>query len=149
MSFQGEFINTIDPKGRASIPVKFREVLASVYGGESLIVTKKNGGLLAYPPSEWRTIEENVGKMSPGQVRDDIYRVLINPAQECGFDKQGRIQLPQSLRVYAALDRERDMVVVGIINKIELWSQARHEEVTRTSEARLNEQAQALAGLGF
>jgi MraZ protein len=149
MSFQGEFINTIDPKGRASIPVKFREALSSVYGDESLVVTKKSGGLLAYPPSEWRKIEENVRQMPPGQVRDDTYRVLINPAQECGFDKQGRIQLPQSLRVYAALDRERDMVVVGIINKIEIWSQARHEEMTRTSEARLNEQAQVLAGLGF
>jgi MraZ protein len=149
MSFQGEFINTIDPKGRASIPVKFREVLASVYGGESLFVTKRNGGLIAYPPSEWRTIEDNVRQLPPGQMRDDTYRVLINPAQECGFDKQGRIQLPQSLRVYAALDRERDMVVVGIINKIEIWSQVRHEEMTRTSEMRLNDNAQALAGLGF
>jgi MraZ protein len=149
MGFQGEFINTIDPKGRASIPVKFREVLTSAYGGESLVVTRRNGGLIAYPPSEWRLIEENVRQLPPGQMRDDTYRVLINPAQECTFDKQGRIQLPQSLRVYAALDRERDMVVVGIINKIEIWSQARHEEMTRTSEGRLNDNAQQLAGLGF
>lgn len=149
MHFQGEYNNTIDPKGRASIPARFREALSSVYGDESLVVTKKNGGLLAYPPSEWRQIEKNVEQMPPGPHKEDIYRVLIGPAQECGFDKQGRIQLPQSLRTYAGLDREREVVVVGIASKIEIWSQVRHEEVTRQSESRLAGDPQVLASLGF
>ncbi len=149
MHFQGEYNNTIDPKGRASIPAKFRESLVSVYGDDSLFVTKKNGGLLAYPPSECRKIEKNVEQMPPGPQKEDIYRVLIGPAQECAFDKQGRIQLPQSLRTYSGLDKEREIVVVGIASKIEIWSQARHEEVTRQSESRLADSPQVLADLGF
>ena len=149
MNFQGEYINTIDPKGRASIPAKFREVLASAYGDEALIITKKNGGLLAYPRSVWRRIEQSVEQMPPGPKKEDIFRVLIGPAQDCTFDKQGRVMIPQSLRTYAELDRERDVVVVGVINKIEIWNLAKHQEITRQSEERLSSDPQVLADLGF
>lgn len=149
MKFQGEFNNSIDPKGRASIPARFREVLLSAYGDDSLTVTRRGGGLQAYPVSTWKKIEENVERMPEGPRKDDIYRVLIGPAQVCSFDKQGRVQLPQSLRSYAGIDKEREIVVVGLSGKIEIWSQARHAEVTRQSEARLADDPQSLADLGF
>ncbi len=147
MSFQGEFINTVDVKGRASIPARFREQLASIHEDERVVVTKRNGGLHAYPLSEWNKIRKGVEEMPPGTTREDILRVMIAPAVECGFDKQGRIQIPQSLRSYA--DIEKDIVVVGLFNKIEIWSQRRHAEVTRQSEARLDEARDVLAEVGF
>lgn len=147
MSFQGEYINTVDVKGRASIPARFRELLESVHGDERLVVTKRNGGLLAYPPSEWAKIRQSVEAMPPGTTRDDILRVLVAPAVECGFDKQGRIQIPQSLRNYA--DIEKDVVVVGLFSKIEIWSQRRHSEVTSQSESRLDQERDVLAEIGF
>lgn len=147
MSFQGEFINSVDVKGRASIPAKFRETLASVHGDECLVVTKRGGGLHAYPLSEWSKIKQGVEAMPPGTTREDIFRVMIAPAVECGFDKQGRIQIPQSLRSYA--DIEKDIVVVGMFNRVEIWSQRRHAEATRESEARLDDVRDVLAEVGF
>ena len=35
-------------------------------------------------------------------------------------DRQGRISVPNHLRLYAAL--ERDLVVIGNNNKVEIWS---------------------------
>ncbi|MFO7984158.1 MAG: division/cell wall cluster transcriptional repressor MraZ [Desulfuromonadales bacterium] len=147
MSFQGEYINSVDVKGRASIPARFRELLDSVHGDDRLVVTKRNGGLLAYPTSEWDKIKQNIEAMPPGTTREDILRVLVAPAVECGFDKQGRIQIPQSLRSYA--DIEKDIVVVGLFSKIEIWSQRRHAEVTSQSEARLDQAGDVLAEIGF
>lgn len=149
MNFQGEYNNSIDLKGRASIPARLRDVLSEVYGDERLVVTKRNSGLVAYPVSEWQKIKENVEGMPSGPTKDDIQRVLISPAIDCSFDKQGRIQLSQPLRSYGGLEKE--IVVVGMINKIEIWSQIRHAEVTRESEKRLSGegQAQMVADLGF
>ncbi len=49
------------------------------------------------------------------QFREDLYFTTVTPATHCTFDKQGRIQLPQSLREYCQLDTDgmRDVVVVG------------------------------------
>lgn len=46
---------------------------------------------------------------------------------ECEADKQGRILIPQHLREYAFLDKE--LLFVGGLNKVEIWSPAFYEDV--------------------
>lgn len=148
MIFQGEFNNTIDPKGRASIPAKFREVLSSAFGDDCLVVTKNlEGGLTAFPLSSWQQIVKRVQESPPSPERNSMVRMLIGPAVECGFDKQGRIQLPQSLRAHAAIERE--IVVVGQFDRMELYSQARYAQVTQASEELLKGNLQYVAEMGF
>jgi len=148
MKFRGEFNNSIDPKGRASIPAKFREVLNSEFGDEALVVTKNlEGGLTAYPASAWQKVVEQVQQSSPSPQKNAITRLMIAPAIECSFDKQGRIQIPHSLRAHAGLDKE--VVVVGLFDKIEIYSQVKHAEVTRRSEELLQATPQAVADWGF
>jgi Uncharacterized protein conserved in bacteria len=150
MIFQGEFHNAIDVKGRASIPARLRDVLVAAYGEERLVVTQKDGGLVAYPLPEWDKIVAQVNAMRPGPVKEDINLTLISPAQECLFDKQGRIQLSKAQRSYAGLDGEgRDIVVVGSFNKIMLWEWTRHADMRRQAEARLKADPQVLYDLGF
>ncbi|HWT27276.1 MAG TPA: division/cell wall cluster transcriptional repressor MraZ, partial [Mobilitalea sp.] len=43
----------------------------------------------------------------------------------CEADNQGRILIPAKLRESAALDK--DVVFVGVLNKIEIWSKERWE----------------------
>lgn len=145
--FFGEFNNTVDPKGRASIPVAFRDAMRESTGDESLYLAKADLGLTAYPASAWQTIRENVLAMPRGPKRTAYLRARIAPAQECHFDRQGRIQIPQSLREYAGL--EKDIVVVGMIDKIEIWNLKRHVEATNVSEALLRDDEQGQADLGF
>jgi len=148
MSFQGEFQNSIDQKGRASIPAKFRDVLAETYGDDCLVVTKNtDGGLSAYPGSRWKVIVEGVEAMKAGPEKSALLRVFVAPAAECAFDKQGRIQIPASLRNHASL--ERDAVVVGLFDKIEIYSQAMYDEATRRSAELLQANPQVAADLGF
>ncbi|MDO9080374.1 MAG: division/cell wall cluster transcriptional repressor MraZ [Desulfuromonadales bacterium] len=148
MNFQGEYINLIDPKGRASIPSRFRETLNSVYGDDRLVVTKNiDGGLTAYPLSRWPQIVENVKNRPVGQPRTHMIRLLISPAQECTFDKQGRIQIPLSLRSHANLAKE--IVVVGHFDKIEIFNQTHYDQVTQSSESFLQDNPQDMADMGF
>lgn len=148
MSFQGEYINTIDPKGRASIPARFRETLVNAYRDERVVVTKNlEDGLSVYPVSSWAQIKEKVERSPASPQKQAAIRTIVAPAAECSFDKQGRIQIPQSLRTYAELEKE--IVVVGLFDKIEIYSQARHAEVSRRSQALLQADPQAVADFGF
>jgi MraZ protein len=146
--FQGEFYNSIDAKRRVSIPSKFREVLKEEFGEESLFLTRAGeSSLVAYPPSEWQTIVDNVYAMEPGPMRDFTIRSRIAPAIECTFDRQGRIQVSLPLSDHAQL--VKDVVIVGLFNKIEIWSQDKHKEDAMAAEKYLQENAQTLADLGF
>jgi len=145
--FYGEFNNTVDLKGRASVPATFREILKSQAGDDSLVVTKSDGGLAAYPVSVWKKIFDNVMALPAGPRKMNNLRTRIAPAKECSFDRQGRIQVPQALREYAGL--EKDIVVVGMGDKIEIWNQQRHADATNESEAVLRDDPQGQADLGF
>lgn len=147
MKFSGEYNVSIDLKGRISIPAPFRDELREEYQSQSLFVTRNEEGLVAYPPACWKDICEKVEQLPASPKKDAIWRIRIAPAQECSFNAQGRIQIPQSLRSSAGL--EKDVVVIGVRNKIEIWSQQAHEAVIAKSEALLAEDPQGQADLGF
>ncbi|OHB33866.1 MAG: division/cell wall cluster transcriptional repressor MraZ [Desulfuromonadaceae bacterium GWC2_58_13] len=148
MIFQGEFNNSIDPKGRASIPAKFRDVLSGSGPGDCLVVTKNyEGGLSAYPPSVWKNIHERVTQLPAGPEKNAAFRLVLGPSVECFFDKQGRILIPPSLRTYAGLEKE--IVLVGMAEKIDIYSQSAHAEVTRKSEELLSANPEFVASMGF
>ena len=52
-------------------------------------------------------------------------------------DKQGRIGIPTFLRASAGL--ERDVVVVGVGDRVEIWSPARWEEYSSGAQAKFAE----------
>ena len=59
--FRGRYQHTIDPKGRLSVPAKFRDALAQ-YGdhAEQLIVVPNEHALEVHPLEEWQRIEEKL-----------------------------------------------------------------------------------------
>lgn len=147
MKFSGQYNVSIDLKGRVSIPASFRDELRQTYDADGLVVTRYKNGLVAYPPSRWEEICAKVFAMPAGPVREANLRNRIAPAKECTFNAQGRVQIPQSLREHAGLDK--DIVVIGMFEKIEIWSQKAHAVVAAESELLLEEDAQAQADLGF
>ncbi len=148
MGFTGEFHNNIDAKGRTSIPARFREVLARDFGDEGLELTKNmDGGLSAYPLSRWEEIRKNILSLPAGPKRTSLNRLVLNPAEFCTFDKQGRIQLGGALRAYAGLEKE--IVVVGGYDKIDIFSRSRYDEVNRESQELLRSDPQFVADLGL
>jgi len=151
MGFQGVYFNSIDAKGRASIPARFREELKDQFEDETLVVTQDRCGIVAYPISEWDRFLEKFAQLPNDQFREDLYFTTVTPATRCTFDKQGRIQLPQSLREYCQLDTDgvRDVVIVGGAKKIQIWNKARYLELIAESEQRLADDRQERFDLGL
>jgi MraZ protein len=131
--FRGRFEHTIDPKGRISIPSKFREVLKEKYE-EKLMVTNFDGCLYAYPTDEWYLLEEKVSRLSSlNRKAKSLQRFFTSAVAECPIDKLGRILIPPTLRDYAKL--EKDVIVIGVLKRIEVWSKKNWEpEITRAQE---------------
>lgn len=145
--FRGRFENTIDAKGRISIPSKFRETL-SAFEEEKLILTNFDGCLWAYPVKEWKKIEEKVAALP--QFKPEVkalQRVFISAASECFLDPQGRILIPPPLREYATIERE--VVFIGMIQRIEIWAKSKWNEEFKKSEEKLAESIEVLADLGI
>ncbi len=151
MGFQGVYYNSIDAKGRASIPARFREQLKELFEDEVLVVTQDRSGIVAYPASEWDRFLEKFAQLPNDQFREDLYFTTVTPATHCTFDKQGRIQLPQSLREYCQLDTDgvRDVVVVGGAKKIQIWNKTQYLEMIAEAEQRQAENRQKRFDLGL
>lgn len=151
MGFQGVYYNSIDAKGRVSIPARFRELLKESFGDDALIVTQDRSGIIAYPVSEWEVFLEKFEQLPNDQFREDLYFTTVTPATLCTFDKQGRIQLPVSLREYCQLDTDgiRDVVVVGGAKKIQVWNKAKYLEMLAEAERRLADDRQKRFSLGL
>ena len=145
--FRGRFYHQVDTKGRLSIPSRFRETLTTNYD-ERLIVTNFDECLWAYPMAEWIELEKKVSALP--QFMDEVkalQRVFISAAAECPIDKQGRVLIPPSLRQYAGLSR--DVVIVGMTRRFELWAKEKWDGVFRDAQLKLEGMGAKLADLGL
>ncbi|KRO09941.1 cell division protein MraZ [Paucilactobacillus hokkaidonensis] len=135
----GEFSHTVDTKGRLIIPAKFREQL-----GTQFIVTRgMDGCLFGYSLDEWQVLEAKLKEL-PLTKKDAraFVRFFYSAATECEFDKQGRINLPAALRTHAALDKK--CVVVGVSDRIEIWSEDRWNSFADEAEDNFDEIAEKM-----
>ncbi|MGG6309919.1 division/cell wall cluster transcriptional repressor MraZ [Paenibacillus macerans] len=142
--FMGEFQHSIDDKGRIIIPAKFRDLL-----GSSFVVTRGlDQCLFVYPMQEWEVLEQKL-KALPLMKSDAraFTRFFFSGATECEWDKQGRVNLPGNLRQYAKL--EKDCVVLGVSNRVEIWSRNTWEQYFQQSEDTFNEIAEKLVDFNF
>ncbi len=142
--FMSQYNHTIDAKGRVIIPAKFREKL-----GDSFVITKGlDGCLYGYAEEEWKSFEEKLATL-PITNKDSrqFTRFFLAGAAECELDKQGRILIPSVLREFAGL--EKDVVLVGVASKIEIWSKERWDEANGAYEDNMDDIAKNLETLGF
>ena len=113
----GEYHHSIDEKGRLIIPSKFREDI-----GNSFVVTRGlDGCLFVYSLIEWEKIVSKLKKLPFTKKDARIFmRFLLAGATVCEFDKQGRINLVNSLIEYA--DLKKECVIIGVNDRLEIWS---------------------------
>jgi MraZ protein len=135
----GEYQHTIDEKGRLTIPAKFREGL-----GSSFVITRGlDQCLFVYPLEEWKQLEQKM-KALPFTKADAraFTRFFFSGAAECEWDKQGRVSIPANLREHAGIQKE--CVVIGVSNRVEVWSKDRWEDYFAQSENSFGEIAEKL-----
>ena len=120
--FTGVYQHQIDAKGRTSLPAHFRDVLAG-QGADKLFVTTDlfEEFLLAFAPAQWLAFTQKVAALPQfDQKTRYLMRTVVAPAQECPFDKLGRILLPPPLREHAGLTDQ--VTWAGTVERIEIWS---------------------------
>lgn len=142
--FMGEFQHTIDIKGRIIVPNKFRSIL-----GDRFVATRGlENCLFVYPMTEWQQLEQKLRSLpfTNADARAFV-RFFFSGATECELDKQGRILLPANLRDYANL--EKDVVVLGVINRVEIWSRELWEKYSAKTEANPEEIAEKIVDFGL
>ena|SRR2546426_1155030 len=129
--FRGRYQHTIDPKGRLSVPAKFRDVLAQFDG--SLVVAPNEIALEVYPLEEWERQERKISEQSQfnPEVRK-LGRLYISRAKEVALDGAGRILLPPDSRQQAGLAKEVTLVGLGR-PFFEVWDRTRFDEYERTN----------------
>ncbi len=120
--FMGTYEHGMDAKGRVIIPAKCRDGL-----GESFVVTLGlDGCLFAYPMEEWEGFVNKLRELPGTKEARKLQRYFMAGAALCELDKQGRVLIPAHLREKAGL--VRDIIFVGVLSKIEIWSKERWDE---------------------
>ncbi len=141
--FLGEFEHALDDRGRIAIPARFRPELAS-----GLVVTRGlDRCLFVWPMDRWRPIAESLSQLSLMDANARrIHRLLFSGATDTSPDRLGRILLPAFLRQYAEL---RDtVVVVGLLNRLEIWGRANWQVERSQAEAESAQLAEHLFSRG-
>jgi MraZ protein len=129
--FRGSFQHQLDDKGRVSLPAAFRREAADQ---RFVLVQPYPPALALYPEVEWAGVEARLSDMMAKGSAERMYVLkVMSTAVEVSPDAQGRILIPSRLQEAAGL--QGSVVLVGAINKVELWAPDRLEEALESEAA--------------
>jgi MraZ protein len=113
---------SLDPKGRVSLPARFREAF-----DEGLWLTVgQDRCLYCFPRAEWQRRAAEVGAPPLSDADGRAFaRLFFSSADEARLDGQGRVTIPQRLR--EAVGIRKDVVVLGVRDRMEIWNRAEFE----------------------
>jgi MraZ protein len=142
--FLGEYSHTLDDKGRVVMPRKFRPGL-----DKGCVITKgQDRCLYVFPMDRWDAEAERVLRLPRTDRRArNFSRSFFAAATDQQLDKQGRVQLPESLRVYAGLGK--DVTVVGAADHVQLWSSSAWQEAAAEADEYYAGIEEVLSGEGI
>lgn len=141
--FIGEYSHTIDPKKRLALPSKFRGEL-----GSTVVVTRGlDNCLFVYPMKVWEDIATKLGTLPVGEASTRSFiRMMLAGAADVDVDSQGRILLPEYLKVDG--DLKKEVTIVGLFNRLEIWDTAQWKKYKTQAEKNTGKIAEDLGKLG-
>ena len=129
--FYGEYFHSIDRKGRLILPSKFREVAKGNFVEKFFVTRGLDTCLFMFSEEEWRSQESKFKAMPFTKQESRVFnRLYFSGAVDVVPDRQGRILLPQFQKDYAQIKKE--VVIVGVSNRIEIWSVEKWKEFYST-----------------
>lgn len=119
--FYGEYEHSIDRKGRLILPAKFREVAKANFIEKFFVTRGLDKCLFMFSEEEWKTQEQKFKTLSFTKKETRKFnRVYFSGAVDIQIDSQGRFIVPQYLKDFAGI--KKDVVIIGVANRIEIWS---------------------------
>jgi MraZ protein len=136
---KGEYIHTIDQKGRTYLPARFREVL-----GQNVVIGLglSKDHLVIYPEDRYDEIADNIEKLYD-EANEEIVRLrdhIFNYSYDVETDKSGRFTVPTNLRdLFEVTD---EVIIIGDGDKAKIWTKTEYD---KRRGARGDADVQALA----
>ena len=126
-SFSGEYDCKLDPKGRLVLPAKVKAALPDTFANQLVLVRGFEPCLTLYSKAAWEIILAKVAALDEfNEEFRNFQRNFLRGMTEVELDSIGRFGLPGSMRRYAGI--EKDVLLVGLGNRCELWDVARYDE---------------------
>lgn len=117
--FQGASSLSLDSKGRLSVPTRHRNAL----GAQLTITRHPHGCLMIFPRAQWESFRERVAELP--MSAQWWKRIFLGNAMDVEMDGTGRVLVSPELRAAAAIERET--MLLGMGNHLELWDKASYE----------------------
>src|SRR3989337_868513 len=125
--FLGEYEVTFDAKGRFLLPVGIKKQLPEDAGDKFVIARGFEKCLTLYPKQNWDPIMAELIKVNDYKAENrEFLRYFTLGAAETELDSAGRLLVPPNLKAYAGL--EKDVALVSVINKIEIWDKSKYQQ---------------------
>jgi MraZ protein len=127
--FFGKYEHALDAKGRLILPARLR----GSFDRPGYLAPHLEGCLALWRSEEFdEEIATRLALAEGSTAERNAVREWSSAVFEVEIDRQGRMAIPTDLRDYAALRQE--VLVVGMINRVELWSPERWSQTVATSE---------------
>jgi MraZ protein len=146
--FRGIYNNSVDDKGRTVLPARFREQIREQHETPLVLTLGFDQCLFLYPLDVWKKIEEKLAALDSlsAEVRQ-FQRAILRATDEIEIDPQGRIMLSPVLRKEAGI--AKTVVIVGMLQRIEIWDKQRYENYHAQSAQSLELLGQKLSDKGI
>lgn len=113
----------LDSKGRVTVPARHREALRALCEDQLTITKNPKRCLTIFPRPAWEAFRARL--LALPMSNDDWRRVYIGSASNVEIDGASRVLIAPELREWAAI--ERDVMLIGMGTRFELWDKSRHE----------------------
>lgn len=142
--FIGQYLHSLEDKGRLAIPKKFRQDL-----GQKMIFSRGlDGCLFVFPLKKWASLTIKLSQSSLTKKASRAFsRFLTYGAVQVETDNQGRVLIPEFLRKFAGI--KNDVVIAGSLERVEVWDKKRFDQYSQKLEKEGETIAESLGEVGF
>ena len=120
--FQGASALSLDAKGRLAVPVRHRDALQALCGGQLTLTKHPEGCLLVFPRPAWELFRDKVAALP--MSASGWKRIFLGNAQDVEIDSAARVLVAPELRAAAGLSK--DVMLLGMGSHFELWDAQRY-----------------------
>lgn len=146
MRLYGQCLQHFDAKGRVVVPRRFRDAIGQEPLRQGMVVTVGfEHCLFLFTRELWNGVLDELEVVHFTSESGRAYqRLFLNDAEDVAADKLGRILVPERLRQWAGLEDE--VLFVGVMNRLELWSPSRWTALKEAHVGQYEELAEQFHG---
>jgi MraZ protein len=139
--FTSEYECKLDAKGRLVLPARIKSALPEASGNELVIRLGFEPCLVLYPMVEYKKLFAKISGLNEfNEEYRKLQRNFFRGSSTVELDSAGRLLIPKSMMAYAHLDK--DALVVGMGNKVEIWDPATYQKYLIEDQAEFSKLAQ-------